>query len=339
MLRLFTIVLTLLAYLISSTLGGGATLDQGLPDRQANFSQGSYGTSSSPDFSVTFSTSFLSVGRGSYGVVGVTVSGTNGFSDTVALSLNISPNPGTSTTDCITADIDPNVVNLSPQQAMASVAVTLFAFEPRLGCYPPLGTYTVIVFGLAQTPPLSSREDRLTLAIQSIERQGAYLLFEFGYRGLPYAGAAVQLVSNFTNIGSVQVRVTWLNIRADFGSFNQTSGLPLDLGLGQKKTLTMTISIPSAIAAGDHGVSAVASWQWLNMSSWVNGGPITINGTIPVTEPFGPRSVFQILGNLGNVLFAGLVAYLTITVLAVTLVIRSDRRKQRALAKRSALPG
>jgi hypothetical protein len=311
-------------------------------DVALNFSAGPY-YSGPPSFTIGLNTSSLSLAFGSQATLGGMVRGQNGFNGIVGLSVNTSPVSGT-TAEGITVSLVPNTVTLSPQQPTASISMTILAADPSLRTYPPVGNFTVTVFGYSA--PISSSAI-LQLMVQSSTASNARLQFSLGYRGVPSPGATVQLQTNFTNVGTLQDQVTELKVWTDFGTFTQTTGLPLALDLGQKGTLSMNVSLPSNILTGIHTISATVFWQYyappglyppdnyISPGGWGSGNNGVVNGTMWVTSSTPSRFPFPgsgfVSGNIGTVL-AVLAVYAPIVAVAAGMVIRSDRRKQRRMA-------
>jgi hypothetical protein len=310
---------------------------------------------SPPGLNLTLDTNHVAIGLGENAIVELTVIGTNGFNDTVALSSSIAPNPPGTTGDGFSASFSQDVFRISPGQPSTHVNLTLNAYTlpPYPPAYPPLGSYTVSVFALGQNPPHYSASTQMQVTVQPYAPPQPKLLVELGYRGLAYPGAMIQLDTNFTDIGNVQLIVTGINFTGDFGSFKETVGFPLPMYPGEKGTTSLNLTIPPGIGLGEHKISLAGTWEYYipnyynSMSnnfypgSWNSGDPIGVSGPLTVTQkttsnPFTPIILFlstfvQISGNVEAII--GLTVYACMATLASLLAIRNDRRKIRELAK------
>jgi hypothetical protein len=229
------------------------------------------------------------------------------------------------------------------------VTVKAYTLPPYLPAYPPLGSYTLTVFATGQTPPLYVASAQLHMNVQPYAPPNPKLLFELGYKGPANPDAIIQLESNFTDIGNVQLAVTGLRFSGDFGRFNQPSGFPLSIYPGEKKTLVLNLAISSGMSLGSHQISSVTTWDYyipnyynaygnnFYPGGWAAGNPIVANGSIIVvantSPPFGSLTS-ALSGAFRNpALIVGLTIYASLAALASIVVIRRDQRKIRKLAR------
>jgi hypothetical protein len=307
--------------------------------------------SSSPGLNLTLDTSSVTMGLGEDAIIELTIIGTNGFNDTVGLSASIAPNPPGTTADGFSSSFSRNAFRISPESPTVQLNVTVKAYTlpPYLPAYPPLGSYTLTVFATGQTPPLYVASAQLHMNVQPYAPPNPKLLFELGYKGPANPDAIIQLESNFTDIGNVQLAVTGLRFSGDFGSFNQPSGFPLSIYPGEKKILVLNLAISSRMSLGSHQISSMTTWDYyipnyynaygnnFYPGGWAAGNPIVANGSIVVmantSPPFGSLTS-ALSGAFRNpALIVGLTIYASLAALASIVVIRRDQRKIRKLAR------
>ncbi len=124
----------------------------------------------------------------------------------------------------------------------------------------------------------------------------AALFYEALYLGHPVPGATITINNVFENVGQSQDRVSSAQITTDFGTYSQTTGLPLNITSLTNATLTMPMAIPSTASLGVHHLTGSAMWEYLRTnstsgtSSWVTGPAITGSGTITIRSPVPPAS-------------------------------------------------
>jgi hypothetical protein len=205
------------------------------------------------------------------------------------------------------------------------------------------------VFALGQTPPLYSASTQMLVTVQTYAPPDPKVLFELGYKGPANPGSTIQLDSNFTNIGNAQLVITGLRFGGEFGSFSEPSGFPLSIFPGQKKTLSLNMTISPGTSLGSHRISSTSTWEYyvpdhynattnqFYPSRWTAGNDIVVNGSIAVVTntpfPFGPLAATVSLAIRNPAVIAGVIVYAILVTLASTLVIRNDHRKVRKLAK------
>jgi hypothetical protein len=261
----FLIVINVLLLLaIPSSLATATSIESDNLNRTPNAMVGVAQVGSSPGLNLTLDTSQVTIGLGENAIVGLTVTGTNGFNDTVALSSSMMPNPPGTTGDGFSASFSQDVFRISPGQPSTHLNLTINAYTlpPYLPAYPPLGSYTMSVFALGQTPPQYSASTQMQVTVQPYAPPQPKLLVELGYRGLAYPSAEIQLDTNFTDIGNVQLILTGLNLTGDFGSFKETIRFPFSIYPGEKRTTSLNLTIPAGIGLGMHKISLAGTWQY-----------------------------------------------------------------------------
>lgn len=187
-----------------------------------------------------------------------------------------------------------------------------------------------------------------------------YLFYEVQYVGLPYPGGQTTLLNNFTDRGNVPMRITSLSFATDFGTFNESSGLPLELRPGETRTLGLTMSIPLKTASGNHTIIATVKWEYYDpqTSRWVVSNPVVLSGQLPIallppSPPQGPppkyypttknvpfilrsilsRAMAQVTNLLrgipttGGLLLSGVAIYISSLIMAIAIMYHEKRRK------------
>jgi len=347
----FIIINVLLLAIAPSSMAGVFAFSQGNSQRSSSTTTSMIQTSSYPGLNITPNTSAVTIGFGEDAIVALTVTGVNGFNDTVALSSSMTPNPPGSSGDGFSGSFSQNAFRISSANPTVRINMTINAYTlpPYLPAYPPLGSYTMTVFALGQTPLLYSASAKMQVTIIPYTPPDPKLLFELTYRGPANPGATIQVDSNFTDIGNTQLVVSGLGFNGDFGTFSGPSGFPRSMFPGEKETLSLNITIPSAMSLGSHRISSISTWDYylpnhLDASgnnfypgSWNAGDAIVVNGSVNVvsnTIPFGPLASTLSLAVRNPVVIAGLTIYAFLVALASILVIRNDQRNARKLTER-----
>jgi hypothetical protein len=346
----FTIINLLLLAIAPSSMAGAFAFSQSNSQRSSGTTTSMIQTSSNPGLNITLNTSSVTIGLGEDAIVALTITEVNGFNDTVALSSSMMPNPPGTSGDGFSGSFSQNAFRVSPANPTVRVNVTINAYTlpPYLPAYPPLGSYTMTVFALGQTPPLYSASAKMQVTIIPYTSPDPKLLFELAYRGPANPGATIQLDSNFTDIGNTQLVVSGLGFNGDFGTLSQPSRFPLFMFPGEKETISLNITIPSRISLGSHRISSMSIWNYylpnhydasgntFYSGSWNAGSPIVVNGSVNVVSnsiPLGPLASALSPAFRNPVVIAGLTIYAFLAALASILVIRNDQRKVRKLTK------
>ena len=299
---------------------------------------------------LTLNTSSVTVELGEDAIVALTITGVNGFNDSVALSSSMAANPPGTSGDGFSGSFSQNAFRISPANPTVHVNVTIDAYTlpPYLPAYPPLGSYTMTVFALGQTPPLYSGSAEMQVRVIPYTPPDPKLLFELGYKGSANPGAVIQLDSNFTDTGTTQLVVTGLDFSGDFGALSQQTGFPLSMFPGEKKTVSVNITIPSGMTIGSHRISSMSRWAYylpnhydangnnFYPGGWNAGNAVVIDGSITVVSnarPFAPLASALSLAFRNPVVIVGLTVYAFLTALASILVIGNDQRKAHKLTR------
>jgi hypothetical protein len=347
----WTVILLLLVALaplnMVNALAVGHGNSQQNPDPLVNILQ----TGSSPGLNLTLNTPSVTMGLGEDAIVALTITGVNDFNDTVALSSSMAPNSPLTTGDGFSGSFSKDVFRISPGNPTLRVNVTVEAYTlpPFLPAYPQLGSYTITVFATGQTPPLYVASTQMQVNVQPYAPPTPKLLFELGYNGPASPSATIQLDSNFTDIGNVQLVVTGLGFSGDFGSFNEPVGLPLSIYPGEKKSLSLNLTISSGMSLGLHRISSMSTWDYyvpnyydasgnnFHPGSWTTGNAIVVNGSIVVAANihslFGPLASALSLAFRNPAVPLGVIIYAILVTLASILIIRKDHRKAGKLAR------
>jgi hypothetical protein len=150
------------------------------------------------------------------------------------------------------------------------------------------------------------------------------LKYDLGYVGVPFAGGAISMVSNFTNIGQLTVRVNSVLFASDFfsnGTRQISSGLSFNLTAGMKKEVDTPILIPPNAFIGNHNITATVNWQYSNSSGWFNASPVGVSKTVLVSQTIG-----SLFSSFATILLAGLGVAVVAVVLVVFLVVRHRKK-------------
>jgi hypothetical protein len=170
------------------------------------------------------------------------------------------------------------------------------------------------------------------LTTPNVHGQSYKLSYDLGYAGIPFAGGLISMVSNFTNIGQLTIRVTSISFASDFWS-NRTrvisTGLSLNLTAGMKQIVDSPVLIPSSALIGNHNVTATATWQYNNSSGWFNASPVTVSKVVLVSQ-----TIDSLFPSLATTLLIALGIAGAVVVIGVFLLVR-QRKKQ---AKRPPSP-
>jgi plastocyanin len=143
----------------------------------------------------------------------------------------------------------------------------------------------------------------------------AGLIYEATYTGQPFPNTTITVENTFSNFGVSMDKVTAAEIISDFGTFPQSTGLPLNIPSFANATRTMPLTIPSHTSPGKHQVTLVADWQYLKHNlatgtyAWVDAPRLTFSGSIiiestPNTPPThsspktGPLTIVQLLATM-----------------------------------------
>ncbi len=161
------------------------------------------------------------------------------------------------------------------------------------------------------------------------------LKYDLGYSGVPFAGGAIVVASNFTNVGQLTIQVTGVSLASDFwsnGTRQVTSGFPFNLTPGMNKEVDTPILIPTSAPIGNHNVTSTAAWQYSSSSGWVNANPSVTSINVDVSQTL--ESFFS---SFVTILLIGLGAAAVVVVLVVFLVVR-QRKKPKPGAPLPASP-
>jgi predicted PurR-regulated permease PerM len=159
--------------------------------------------------------------------------------------------------------------------------------------------------------------------------------YDLGYSGVPFAGGAIVVASNFTNVGQLTIRVTEVLFASDFwsnGTRQVTSGFPFNLTVGMNKEVDTPVLIPTSASIGNHNVTSTASWQYSDSSGWHTAAPAVTSITVNVSQTIG-----SLFSSFVTILLIGLGVAAVIVVLVVFLVVR-QRRKPKPGASLPASP-
>jgi hypothetical protein len=346
----FIITNLLLLAIAPSSVAGAFAFSQGNSQRSSSTIASMIQTSSYPGLNLTLNTSSVTVGLGEDAIVALSVTEVNGFNDSVALSSSMAPNPPGTSGDGFSGSFSQNAFRISPANPTVHVNVTINAYTlpPYLPAYPPLGSYTMTLFALGQTPPLYSASAKMQVTVVSYTPPDPKLLFELGYKGPANPSATIQLEGNFTDIGNTQLVVAGLDLSGDFGALSERPGFPLSMFPGDKKTVSVNITIPSGMALGSHRISSMSAWDYylpnhydanrnnFYPGGWNAGNAVVVNGSITVvsnTPPFGPLASALSLAFRNTLVIVGLTVYAFLAALASILVIRNDQQKARKLTR------
>lgn len=149
--------------------------------------------------------------------------------------------------------------------------------------------------------------------------------YNLTYMGVPFAGGAIVLASNFTNIGQVTIRVTSVSFASDFwsnGTRQVSSGLLLNLTAGTSTEIDTPVAIPAGTSIGNHVVTATAFWQYSG-PGWSDASPIIATTKVSVSQTIG-----SLFASLATGLVIGVVVA-AVTVLLVVLIVVLRKRKSK----------
>jgi len=161
------------------------------------------------------------------------------------------------------------------------------------------------------------------------------LKYDLGYSGVPFAGGAIVVTNNFTNIGQLTIRVTGVSFASDFwsnGTRQVTSGFPFNLTAGKNKEVDTPVLIPTTTFIGNHNVTSTASWQYSNSSGWFNANPAVTSINVNVSQTIG-----SLFSSFVTILLIGLGVAAVVVVSVVLLMVR-QRRKPKPGAPLPASP-
>ncbi len=158
----------------------------------------------------------------------------------------------------------------------------------------------------------------------NVRGQAYDLKYDLGYSGVPFAGGAILVASNFTNTGQLTIRVTGVSFASDFwsnGTRQITSGFPFDLTAGMQKEVDTPVLIPTSASIGNHNVAATATWQYSNSSGWYNASPVLVSKTVLVSQTIG-----SLFSTFATILLIGLGVAGIVVVLVIFLVTRRGNK-------------
>lgn len=151
------------------------------------------------------------------------------------------------------------------------------------------------------------------------------LSFGLGYRGVPFAGGAIVLASNFTNTGQLPTRIIGVTFTSDFWSNRTrqiTSGLPFNLAAGMSSMVETPVLIPTSASIGDHAITGTVSWEYSNSSGWYTAGPVTTSTSVKVSQ-----TLSTLLSSFVTSFVIGLgVVAATVTLVLARVMVRKRRR-------------
>jgi hypothetical protein len=150
------------------------------------------------------------------------------------------------------------------------------------------------------------------------------LKYDLGYRGVPFAGGAIVVASNFTNVGQLTIQVTGVSLASDFwsnGTRQVTSGFPFNLTAGMNKEVDTPVLIPASASIGNHNVTSTAAWQYSSSSGWVNANPAVTSINVNVSQTIGSLS-----SSFVTILLIGLGVAAVVVILVVFLVVRQRKK-------------
>ena len=162
------------------------------------------------------------------------------------------------------------------------------------------------------------------------------LKYDLAYTGVPFAGGAIVVASNFTNTGQLTIGVTSVSFASDFwsnGTRQVTSSFPFNLTAGMNKQVSTPILIPTSATLGNHIVTSTATWQYSNSSGWFNATPVVTSITVKVSQ-----TIESLFSSFVTILLIGLGVAVAAVVLVVFLVVRQSRRKPGASGPASPQP-
>jgi hypothetical protein len=175
----------------------------------------------------------------------------------------------------------------------------------------------------------------LTITTVRTYAQSFSLKYDLGYSGVSFAGGAIVVASNFTNIGQLTLRVTGVSFASDFwsnGTRQVTSGFPFNLTAGMNREVDTPILVPTSASIGNHDVTSTATWQFSNSSGWFNANPVVTSINVNVSQTIG-----SLFSGFVTILLIGLGVAAAVVVLVVFLVVR-HRKKPKPGAPLPASP-
>jgi hypothetical protein len=150
------------------------------------------------------------------------------------------------------------------------------------------------------------------------------LKYDLGHSGIPFAGGAIVISNNFTNVGQLTVRVTSISFASDFwsnGTRQVTSGFPFNLTAGMNKEVDTPVLIPTGASIGNHNVTSTATWQFSNSSGWFSATPVVASVKVMVSQTIG-----SLFSSLATVLLVALGVALAAIIVVVFLVVRQRKK-------------
>jgi hypothetical protein len=155
--------------------------------------------------------------------------------------------------------------------------------------------------------------------------------YDLTYTGVPFAGGAIVLTSNFTNTGQLSIRVTSISFTSDFwsnGTRLVTSGLLFNLTAGTSREFDTPVAIPASASIGNHIVTATGYWQYSNSTGWFNASPIVTSTSVGVSQTIG-----SLFASFAIVFITGLVVAGIIVLIALVVVFKKKKSKPTGLPK------
>jgi uncharacterized membrane protein YuzA (DUF378 family) len=152
------------------------------------------------------------------------------------------------------------------------------------------------------------------------------LKYDLGYVGVPFAGGAISLVSNFTNTGQLTLRVISISLASDFwsnGTRQVSSGFPFNLTAGMNKMINTAVLIPPNAFIGNHNITATAAWQYSNSSGWFNASLVGVSKSVLVSQTIG-----SLFSSFATILLIGLGIAGAVVVSVVFLVTRHGKKSK-----------
>ena len=284
-----------------------------------------------PDFELYLASSSYTMQHGwTHNPDMIRVRSLGGFSGSVSLSASVTPS------------VQNGLVGI-PEYQLLLVSANGTA-SCRLGIASntePLGEYLITV--LARWGTIAHSANLIVTIIEDPSPPpppppGYYearLRYHADFYGAPYRGSSIIISNRFTNEGSVRLRVTGVTITGEIGTFRAPSGLPLYVH-NQTVVLNMTLTIPTTARLRNNSITANITWEFLDPSTsiWTAGRLLSTPGYIPVLAE-GPlsRTIAQFTGifqSLRSVIVPFMIVYVIIVGSVAVLVIREEKRKQRA---------
>ena len=156
--------------------------------------------------------------------------------------------------------------------------------------------------------------------------------YDLTYTGVPFAGGAIVLTSNFTNTGQLTIRVTSILFASDFwsnGTRELTSGLMFNLTAGTSKEVNTPVVLPASAGTGKHVVTGTASWQYNNSTGWYDASPVVTSTAVAVSLTIG-----SLFASWATALIIGLVV-VAVIVVAVVIIVVLKKKKSKPVASQS----